>query len=291
MKQKITLLDGALGTLMIARAAANGLESAPVWSYSITAPEIVGAIALDYAKAGSEIICANTFGANRITVEKESSYSVEEVVSASIGAAKSALSGTGVRIALDIGPLPVLMEPYGTLSKEETERIYSEVTLAGEKAGADCIFLETFLDTEMLKVAAQAAKKTGLPLFCSLSFEKNGRTFLGNSVEEILECVEAFSPVAVGMNCSLGPELALPVIREFSEKTDLPLFFKPNAGMPKFTQDGKAYYDLSAQDFAQQIAPALESGRIGYLGGCCGTDPEFIRVLAQLIGGKEIEST
>ena len=290
MKQKITLLDGALGTLLIARAAAGGLKTAPVWSYSITAPEIVGVVALDYAIAGSEIICANTFGANRFTVEKESSYSVEEVVFASIGAAKSALAGTGARIALDIGPLPVLMEPYGSLSEEDAERIFSEVTLAGEKAGADCIFLETFLDAQMLAVAAQAAKKTGLPLFCSLSFEKNGRTFLGNSVEESLEYIEAFSPEAVGMNCSLGPELAVPVIREFAEKTDLPLFFKPNAGMPKYAQDGKAYYDLPAQEFARQIAPALESGRIGYLGGCCGTDPEFIRALASLIGRKEREA-
>ena len=289
MNRKITLLDGALGTLLMERAATRGIQKAPVWAYSITAPDTVGEIALEYAAAGSELICANTFGANRLTVEKESSYSVEAVVSAAVQTAKSALSGCGAKVALDIGPLPVFMEPYGTLSEEEAQAIFSQVVAAGEKAGAECIFLETFMDVDMLCAAAEAACESGLPTFCSMSFEKNGRTFLGSSVSEFLERMEEYQPVSVGMNCSLGPELALPVIRKFAEKTDLPLFLKPNTGMPRFTPDGKAVYDLSPEEFAAQIAPALELGRIGFLGGCCGTGPEYIRALKALVEPHETE--
>lgn len=283
MKRNIILLDGAQGTLLMERAAERGLEKAPVWSYSMTAPDMVGDIARDYALAGSEIICANTFGANRLTVEKESSYTSEKIISASVRAAKDALAGSGAKTALDIGPLSVMMEPYGNLSEEEAREIFAQMIRAGEKAGADCIFLETFFDLNMLCAAAQAAAETGLPVYCSMSFEKNGRTLLGNSVGEFVESIAEYRPVSVGMNCSLGPELALPVIREFSQKTDLPLFFKPNAGMPRFTPDGKAVYDLTPSDFAAEIAPALELGTIGFLGGCCGTDPEFIRTLKTLI--------
>ncbi len=282
MDKHITILDGAQGTLLWQKAEERGIPKAPVWTYNLTHPEIVAEVCREYAEAGSEIICSNTFGANRLTVGKESDYSVREVVAAAIRTAKETLEGTGVRVALDIGPLSVMTEPYGDLEEDETEEIFDEVVQAGTEAGADCIFLETFMQLEMLLAAARAAAKTDLPVFCSMSFEKNGRTLFGVSVEEMLEELEPMEPAAVGMNCSLGPDLALPVIRDFAGKTDLPLFFKPNAGMPVVDADGKAAYTITPEEFSEQAAPALETGKIRYLGGCCGTDPAFIRKLKEL---------
>ncbi|MBR6321272.1 MAG: homocysteine S-methyltransferase family protein, partial [Lachnospiraceae bacterium] len=177
------------------------------------------------------------------------------------------------------GPLPVLTEPYGDMEEDEAEEIFAEIVEAGTAAGADCIFLETFLQLEMLLAAVRAAKRTALPVFCSMSVDARGRTLFGVGVEEMLEELEPMDVTAVGMNCSLGPDLALPVIREFAEKTALPLFFKPNAGMPVTAADGSVSYTVTAEEFAGQAAIALQTGRIEYLGGCCGTDPGFIRCL------------
>ena len=274
---QIILLDGATGTRLWSLAEEGGTAREPVWTYNISHPEYVAQVCREYAQAGSQILCANTFGANRLAVEKVPGFTVEKTVAAGVRLAKDALAGTGVRTALDIGPLPVMMEPYGDLEEEEAEELFSEMAEAGADAGADCVFLETFLDLEMLRVAAQAAKRTGLPVFCSMSFEKSGRTMMGNSVEDMIETLAPLAPAAIGMNCSLGPALALPVIREFSEKTDLPLFFKPNAGMPVTRPDGSTLYDCGPEQFVAEVLPALELVR--YVGGCCGTDPRYIRDL------------
>ena len=280
---KTTLLDGAQGTRLWELAEKAGAAREPVWKYNLTHPELVTQVCREYAEAGSEIICANTFGANRISVEKEPGFSVKDVITAGVKLAKEALTGTGVKVALDIGPLPVLMEPYGDLEEDEAEEVFTEMVAAGVEAGAEWVFFETFLDMEMLRVAVQAAKTFALPIACSMSFEKSGRTMMGNSVEDILETLEPLGIDAIGMNCSLGPDLALPVLREFAEKTSLPLFFKPNAGMPVQGPDGKTAYDCAPQDFARQAAAALETGRVGLLGGCCGTSPEYIRLLKELL--------
>ncbi len=283
MNKHITLLDGAQGTLLWQKAEARGIPKASVWTYNLTCPELVAEVCREYAAAGSQIICANTFGANRLTVEKESSASVHAVVTAAVRTAKEALAGTEARVALDIGPLPALMEPYGDLEEEETEELFSEILRAGVEAGADCVFFETFLELEMLVAAVHAAKRTPLPVFCSMSFEASGRTLFGVDVEDMLAELEPLQVAAVGMNCSLGPDLALPVIRDFAERTSLPLFFKPNAGMPVTGPDGVTSYDCTPEEFTRQAAAALETGRIAYLGGCCGTDPEYIRRLKELI--------
>ena len=283
MSDHITLLDGAQGTLLWDRAAARGIEKKSVWTYNLEHPEVVEEVCRAYKDAGSEIICANTFGINRLTAEREGHASVKEVVEAAVGIAKKVLEGTDVRVALDIGPLPALTEPYGDLEEDETEEIFDKIVQAGADAGADCIFLETFIQLEMLAAAARAAKKSGLPVFCSMSFEAAGRTIFGVSVDDMLEELEPLGLTAIGMNCSIGPDQALPIIQEFAEKTDLPLFFKPNAGMPTADSDGNTTYSVKPEEFAEQAEKALETGRIGYLGGCCGTDPDFIRKLQEII--------
>ena len=283
MNKKTILLDGAQGTLLWTLAEAHGAAKAPVWTYNLTHPEFVAEVCREYAAAGSEIICANTFGANRLAVEKEPGYDPAQVIRAGVTLAKEALAGTGARVALDIGPLPVMMEPFGDLEEEDAAEMFREMLSAGVEAGADDIFFETFLDLGMLRTAVETAMEFSLPVLCSMSFEKSGRTMFGNTVEDMIGELEPLGVASVGMNCSLGPDLALPVIREFAEHTSLPLFFKPNAGMPVTGPDGVSRYDCGPEEFARQAAAALETGRIGFLGGCCGTDAEYIRKLRELL--------
>lgn len=279
MKKEVILLDGAGGTSLWNMAEETGCAKDPVWKYNVDHPELVKRLAEEYIAAGSQIIYTNTFGANGPSVARSSNYSVAEVVSAGVRIAKEAAAGTGVRVALDVGPLSLLMEPYGDLTEEEAEEIFQEQIGAGMTEGPDLIVLETFMDLEMLKVAAGVAKRYGVPVLCTMTFEARGRTMMGNRVEDIVEELSELGVDGVGLNCSLGPVDALPIIREFAKHTDLPLVFKPNAGKPVLAEDGSVISPYSADDFAEDVAPALEL--VTYLGGCCGSSPEYIRTMRE----------
>ena len=281
MKKEITLLDGAVGTSLWKKAEDRGLEKVPVWRYNIEHPELVFELCREYIDAGSKIILGNTFGANRDSVRRASDHSAGEVVREGIKICKEAAKGTDVRVGLSIGPLSTLLEPYGDTTEEEATEIFSEQISAGMDAGADIICIQTFMDVEMTKLAAKVAKSYSVPVFCTMTFEKVGKTIMGNSVRDCIEALEPLGVDAIGMNCSLGPDLALPVIREFKENTNLPLIFKPNAGKPKMSPDGKTVTDYDAKVFAKEIAPALEF--VDYVGGCCGCDPEYVRELNKLL--------
>ena len=277
MNGNIILLDGAGGTCLWNLAESLGYAKDPVWKYNMEHPDIVKQVAAEYVEAGSQIILANTFGANGPAVKRSSDYSVEDVVRAGVRLAKEAAFGTDVKVALDIGPLTVLMEPYGDLTEEEAEEIFREQIGAGMKEQPDLILLETFLDLEMLKVAARVAKSYDVPVFCTMTFEGRGRTMMGNRVEDIAEELEELGVDAVGLNCSQGPETAIPVILEFAEHTDLPLIFKPNAGKPVLAEDGSVISPYDAAAFVRDVEPALD--KVTYLGGCCGSSPDYIRAL------------
>ena len=282
MKENITLMDGAVGTSLWAKAEAKGFKKDPVWRYNIEHPELIAELAVEYAEAGAELILANTFGANGPAVKRSSPYTAPEVVSAGVRTAKQALAGRNVKIALSAGPLSALMEPYGDLTEEEVAETYAEMLGAGMKEGPDLILLQTFIDLEMMRVATIEAKKFGVPVFCCLTFERKGKTMMGNSVEDMIEVLEPLGIDAIGMNCSLGPDLAVPVIREFVGKTSLPLVFKPNAGKPILAADGTTATTYSAKVFADDVEPALDF--VDYVGGCCGSDPSYIRELASRMG-------
>ena len=279
--KKITLLDGAVGTSLWNIAEAHGVKKEPVWKYNIEHPEFVAELVGKYAEAGSEIILANTFGANGPAVRRSSSYSVHEVIAAAVNTAKEVISGTGVKLCLALGPLTQLLEPYGDMEKEECAAIYGEMLKAGIGAGCDMVLIQTFMDLEMMRIAAAEAVKYGLPVMCSMTFEKNGMTMFGNSVQDTIDTLAPLGIHAIGLNCSLGPELALPIIKEFSEKTDLPLIFKPNAGKPILSPDGTTSAEYTAKQFADDIKPALEY--VSYIGGCCGSDAEYIKEIRKLL--------
>jgi 5-methyltetrahydrofolate--homocysteine methyltransferase len=281
MKKKITLLDGAVGTTLWGIAGENGVEKVPVWKYNVEHPEFVVELVKRYVDAGCEIVLANTFGANGPAVKRSSDYTVAEVIEGGVRAAKKALEGTDVKLCLSLGPLMQLLEPYGDMEEEECAAIYDEMLDAGVGAGVDMILIQTFMDLEMMRVATVEAKKYGLPVMCSMTFEKNGKTMFGNSVEDTIDTLSPLGIEAIGLNCSLGPDLALPIIKEFSEKTDLPLLFKPNAGKPILSSDGEAVSPFTAKRFAEEVKPALQY--VSYIGGCCGSDAEYIKEIKKML--------
>jgi len=268
LSEKITLLDGAMGTALWQMAEENGVERAPVWRYNIEHPEFVREMHRRYLAAGTTLISSNTFDINALTAVN-SPYSVAEVVSAGARIARECADEFGARVLLSSGPLPKLLKPYGQLSQEECLAAYAEITAAGAEY-ADGILFETFLDVEMMKLAVAAAKETSLPVFCSFTFAKRRRTVMGDSIERMLAELTPLGISAIGINCSFGPEDALPVIEEFREKTELPLFLKPNAGVGE---------GCSAEQFADKLEPAL--GYVSYVGACCGSDESFIREIGK----------
>lgn len=281
MKNKTVLLDGAVGTSLWQLAEENGIDKVPVWRYNVEHPELVAELTRRYVAAGAEIVLANTFGANRDVVCRNSTYTVRQVVGAGVRICKEAVKGTDVKVALSIGPLSQLLEPYGDVTEEDAEEIFTEQIGAGMEEGADMICIQTFMDVEMMKIAARIARSYDVPVMCMMTFEKVGKTIMGNSVEDFIAAVEPIGIDIIGMNCSLGPDLAVPVMRQFVGKTKLPLAFKPNAGKPILNSDGTTKTAYDADTFVREIAPALDF--VDYIGGCCGSDPTYIAKLKTML--------
>lgn len=277
LQKEFVSLDGATGTVLQKRGLKLG--EAPVL-LNIEKPEILTQLHKEYIAAGADIICANTFGANRYKL-KDSGYGVEEVIAAGIANAKKACEGTEALAALDIGPIGQLLEPVGTLSFEEAYEIYKEQIIAG--SGCDVIMLETMTDLYELKAAVLAAKENSdKPIICCMTFEENMRTFTGCSVSAMALTVEGLGVDAVGINCSLGPKELFPAVEELCRWTTLPVAVKPNAGLPDPITN---QYNIGAEEFAQ-LAQRFVALGVKLFGGCCGTDPEYIRELNRMLSGK-----
>ena len=285
---KIRLLDGATGTRLWELAEENGYEKVPVWKFNIEHPELVLQAAAEYAAAGSDILYTNTFAVNRNSVKRSSSYRVDEVVSAALQTAKKAVEGTDKKIALSFGPLHDFLEPYGDLEEEEAADIFEEMLDSAVRYRPDYIVWETFLDLHMLEVAAKTSLRYQIPVICSMSFEQEGRTIMNQTPAEVAETLSPLGIHAIGANCSLGPKLLLPVLRELSGHTDLPLLFKPNAGVPTIDSFGREVRNYTSETFLSEIREALPL--VSYLGGCCGTDRSYIAGLRKLIDEYEKES-
>ena len=278
-KKDIILLDGAMGTMLQAAGLPAG-QLPEVWN--ITHPEAVTGIQKQYVEAGSRVIYANTFGANRHKTSG-SGYSVAQLVEGGIQAARAAAEGTDTRVALDIGPIGALLEPLGTLSFDEAYDIYKEMVVAGETAGADLVVFETMSDLYEVKAAVLAAKEnTRLPVWVTMTFEASGRTFVGVTVPAMALTLTGLGVDALGFNCSLGPQELMPMVEELRRWTDLPIILKPNAGLP---DPATGAYTITPEAFAAEMEHALELS-VSVLGGCCGTRPDFISALAEHLAGK-----
>ena len=274
------LLDGGMGTML--QAAGLKLGARPE-ELNITDPQLIEGIHAQYAAAGSRIINANTFGASAHKLA-DSAYSLEEIIAAGIANCKRACAPYGALAALDVGPLGELLEPNGTLAFEDAVEEYARIVRAGAAAGADLIFFETFTDLYELKAALLAAREnSSLPILASMSFEAGGRTFTGCTVESFGVTARGLGASAVGINCSLGPKEIFPMAKRLAEAVpgNFPVFVKPNAGLPRADGSG---YDITPQLFALQMKPYREL-HLFAAGGCCGTTPEFIKLLNGTFAG------
>lgn len=276
--ENFVLLDGALGTMLQSAGMPAGLLPEV---YALEHPEIIQNIHRAYVDAGSRIVYTNTFSSNARKLSG-SGHSVEEIVTAAVKTAKAAADGKAL-VALDIGPIGEMMEPAGTLTFDDAYDLFREILTAGEKAGADLAAFETFSDLAELRVGVLAAKEnTSLPIFATMTFEEGGRTFTGTLAESFAVIIGGLGVDALGVNCSLGPDKLMPIIRRIAAVTSLPLIVKANAGLPD-AHDG--HYDIGAQQFADQMEECAEIG-VKYIGGCCGTTPEYIFTLKNRFSDK-----
>lgn len=269
-RRRFVFLDGGMGTQLQARGLQPGQKPELA---ALEMPEILTAIHADYIAAGADLLLANTFGANARKLTG-TGYSVEQVVEASLACAHKAAMATGALVGLDIGPLGELLAPAGTMPFEEAYTAFAQIVQAGAQAGADFVFLETMTDLYELKAAILAAKEhSGLPVFVSMSFESRGRTFTGCTVESYGITAAGLGADAIGINCSLGPAEILPFAQRLCRTvpTEIPVFVKPNAGLPN--PDGT--YNLGPEAFAREMQAYAAIG-VSMVGGCCGTTPEYI---------------
>ena len=279
--RELIRLDGAMGTMLQAAGLRLG-ENPEV--LNITAPEVVHKVHAAYFAAGSEIVYTNTFGANAHKLAR-TGYTPEQVITAAVEIAKAAAKPWGGLVALDIGPIGELLEPMGSLKFEEAYELFVQQIRTGAEAGADLIAIETMTDLYEAKAALLAARENcDLPVFVTMTFEQDGRTFTGCSIPAMALTLQGLGAAAIGINCSLGPKQIYSLAEMLIAWTTLPVIIKPNAGLPT-VRDGKTSYDLTPAEFGAEMARFLELG-VSVMGGCCGTNPDFIRELCRNLEGK-----
>lgn len=281
--KELLFFDGGTGTLLQERGLKPG-ELPEVWNLEHT-EELVD-IHRQYFEAGSDIVLANTFGANALKFQN-TDYELEDIVTAAIVSVKEGANfgvhdGREVYAGLDIGPTGKLLKPMGDLSFEDAYEAFKEVMVIGEEAGADLIHIETMSDTYEVKAAVLAAKEnTSLPVFATMIFDEKGKLLTGGDVPSVVAMLEGLRVDALGINCGMGPEQMLPILDEIMKYATVPVIVKPNAGLPK-QRDGEVYYDVRPEEFVGYMKEIVARGA-DVIGGCCGTTPEHIRAMVQAV--------
>ncbi|WP_035283749.1 MULTISPECIES: homocysteine S-methyltransferase family protein [unclassified Clostridium] len=284
IKNNILIFDGAMGTMLQRKGLKLGENPELL---NIKEPDIIEEIHKEYIESGANVITTNTFGANELKL-KLCNLEVEDAVDAAVKIAKKAKGSSNTYIALDIGPIGELLEPMGTLSFERAYEIFKRQVVQGTKSGADIILIETMTDLYELKAAILAAKENSdLPVFCTMTFEENLRTFTGCSPEAMVLVLEGLGVDALGVNCSLGPKQLKPVIEEICSLAHIPVMIQPNAGLPTLSIGNETKYDVTKEEFADTVCSFIDLG-VRVIGGCCGTTPDYIKELSKIVKDKVV---
>lgn len=276
--EELLVFDGGMGT-MIQRAGLAGVAAQPDL-LNLTHPDQIRQIQRAYVEAGCDVVTTNTFGSNRVKLK--GAADVAELYAAAADIARS----TGAAYAAgDIGPTGALLAPLGPLSFDDAYEAFAEQARAVEEAGCDLVIVETMADLREAKAAVLAAlDNTTLPVFATMTFEAGGRTLFGTSAANAAATLSALGVSALGVNCSLGPNELVPVVAEIARYATCPVIAQPNAGLPHVV-DGETCYDIDAAGFAEAMQGILDAGA-SIVGGCCGTDPDFIAGLARLAADR-----
>lgn len=280
LENNIVVLDGGMGTLLQERGLFSG-ELPENWN--VSHPEVITAIHKEYFDSGANVVLSNTFGANSF---KFSDEKLELVIKSAIENAKAARSASSFKgekfIAFDIGPTGKLLKPLGILDFEEAVSVFKKSISLGAKYGADLIFIETMGDTYEAKAAFLAAKEVcELPVVVSCAFGSDGKLLTGATPSAVTALLEGMGADAIGANCSLGPRELIPVIEEFISASSVPVLVKANAGLPSL-ENGKSVYKVTVSDFVDSLEKMIKMG-VRLVGGCCGTTPEFISAIRNLV--------
>ncbi|KMW26622.1 hypothetical protein HMPREF0977_02871 [Clostridium sp. 1_1_41A1FAA] len=287
IQDNILIFDGAMGTMLQGRGLQAGQNPE---AFGFDNPDVLVDIHKEYFKAGANVATTDTFGCNELKLPQ--GYELEKVIDSAIKSAKKAASlvdnGKQKYVALDIGPIGEMLEPMGTLSFDRAYEIFKRQMVQGEKSGADIIVIETMMDLYEIKAALLAAKEnTNLPVFCTMTFDENGRSFTGCLPESMVVTLQGLGADAIGVNCSLGPDLLVPIVEKIIKRATIPVMVQANAGLPCI-KCGETVYEMTAEQFLEGASKFAKMGA-KIIGGCCGTNPEFIKALAENIKDVEVE--
>ncbi|HCW54468.1 MAG TPA: homocysteine methyltransferase [Clostridium sp.] len=284
LQDNILIFDGAMGTMLQKKGLKLGENPELL---NLKNPEIIEEVHREYIESGCNVITTNTFGANELKL-KLCGLEVEDAIDSAVKIAKRARGNKeDVYIALDIGPIGELLEPMGTLSFDKAYDVFKRQIIQGVKSGVDVIVIETMTDLYELKAAILAAKEnSSLPVFCTMTFEENKRTFTGCSVEAMVLVLEALGVDALGVNCSLGPKQLAPIVEEICSLAHIPVMVQPNAGLPAISENNETVYDITKEEFAESLSSFVDLG-VRIVGGCCGTTPEYIREVKTRVKDKK----
>lgn len=282
LKDNIVYLDGGMGTLLQAKGLKPG-DAPERWN--ISHPDVICGIHRDYFDAGSNIVCTNTFGANTLKYSKDE---LEKIIRAAVknaADARAQSSSAGEKfIALDIGPSGKLLKPLGDLDFEDAVGAFAETVRIGTSCGVDLILIETMNDSYETKAALLAAKENSdLPVIVCNAYGEDGKLMTGASPAAMAAMLEGMGAAALGANCSLGPRQLRGVAMELLQNASVPVILKPNAGLPR-SVDGKTVFDVTAEDFSDEVCELVKKG-VRVVGGCCGTTPAYIKALTDKTRG------
>ena len=282
-KKGVVYLDGAMGTNLLAAGMPQRV-CAEAWT--LENPQVVLDLQRAYVEAGSQIIYAPTFGANRNMLKKHKlDEKIQQMNEALVALSREAAQGKAL-VAGDISPSGMILEDLGGEdTEEEVFAVYEEQSRLLAEAGVDLLVIETMMSPMEAVLALQAAKKVcDLPVMTTLTADPNGRCLFGGTVADGAAELQEEGASAVGINCCSGPDQVLSIIKSVKPNVSVPVIAKPNAGVPQVGPGGKAVYSMTPEEFAEHMEKLYEAGAT-MLGGCCGTNPEFIAALKHRIGG------
>ena len=274
------LLDGATGSNLMAAGMPRGVCTE---TWILKHRDILKELQQSYVNAGSRVLYAPTFGANRMNLSLHHlEEHIKEMNDALVSLARESAKDMAF-VAGDITTTGKMMEPAGDLTYETAFEVYKEQISYLSQAGVDFIIAETMINIEETLAAVDAASQVcDLPVLCSMTVEADGSIFSGGNAVEAALALESAGASAVGINCSVGPDQLVSVVRNIKEAVSIPVIAKPNAGMPIIDDKGNAVYSMGAAEFAKHMKVLVENGA-SIIGGCCGTTPEYIEAVAEIL--------
>ncbi|MGQ9631357.1 MAG: homocysteine S-methyltransferase family protein [bacterium] len=281
LKDGILICDGAMGTMLQSKGLPPG-ECGEKWG--IDHPDILESIHRAYIDAGAEMIITNTFLASRFKLRRHGlDGKVREIVRRATEIAKG-VAGDSAYVAGGLGPTGEIVKPYGDVAEEELREAFEEQVAGLVEGGADLIIIETLSALEEMRAAIAAAKTSGLPVVASMAFEvgKAGvRTMMGVTPTQALHTMRSAGADVVGANCGGGIEAVVGAIEEMRRSTDGYLIAEPNAGVPELV-DGRTVFKETPEGMAKKLRRLVDLG-VNVLGGCCGTTPDHIRAISDMM--------